>query len=191
MNDQDLQNLPREEDCLKYLLRLHLKVAGQDFHQHLKQVHLRPFVLVELLYELIEKKHVCFKGKGPAADLKERMAAAVEKRYPEKEPEVPREQRQGTIPPSILEMLQKTEEKPVGTKNAMPECLDGPNNDQEKDERCLDRPAKSFDIPKKKKELSLTYEKMQHQAMLHDLWKMLWIIYGPKHSIWTKILQHA
>ena len=159
MNDQDLQNLPREEDCLKYLLRLHLKVAGQDFHQHLKQVHLRPFVLVELLYELIEKKHVCFKGKGPAADLKERMAAAVEKRYPEKEPEVPREQRQGTIPPSILEMLQKTEEKPVGTKNAMPECLDRPDHDGDKDEHCLDRPARSFDIPKKNKELSLTYEK--------------------------------
>ncbi len=77
MSDADLRSLPREEDCLKYLLRLHLKVAGKDFHQHLKQVHLRPFVLVELLHELIEKQHVCFTRKGSAEELKQRMAAAV------------------------------------------------------------------------------------------------------------------
>ena len=77
MTDADLGSLPREEDCLKYLLRLHLKVAGKDFHQHLKQVHLRPFVLVELLHELIEKQHVCFTRKGSAEELKQRMVAAV------------------------------------------------------------------------------------------------------------------
>ena len=105
MSDLDLERLPREDECLKYMLRLHLRVAGKDFHQHLRQVHLRPFVLVELLYELIDRKHSVFCGKGSAEALKRRMAARVAGRYPEQEPDVPLEQRRGTIPPSLLQVL--------------------------------------------------------------------------------------
>ena len=54
--------IPRDPECLKYMLRLHLKVAGQDFHQHLRQVHLRPRVLVLLLRELFARKHEAFLG---------------------------------------------------------------------------------------------------------------------------------
>ena len=50
--DKDLTCLPRDEQCLKYMLRLHLKVGGVDFATHLKQVHVRPFVLVQLLHWL-------------------------------------------------------------------------------------------------------------------------------------------
>ena len=46
---KDFSFLPRDDECLSYLLSIHLKVAGRDFHEHLKQVHLRPFVLVLLL----------------------------------------------------------------------------------------------------------------------------------------------
>ena len=45
---QRVKSIPRDPECLKYMLRLHLKVAGQDVHQHLKQVHLRPRILVLL-----------------------------------------------------------------------------------------------------------------------------------------------
>ena len=72
MSDADLESIPRDEECLKYMFRLHLKVAGKDFHQHLKQVHLRPQVLVMLLHELIDRQHHAFKGYGPADDLKDR-----------------------------------------------------------------------------------------------------------------------
>ena len=46
---QRIKSIPRDPECLKYMLWLHLKVAGQDFHQHLKQVHLRPAILVLLV----------------------------------------------------------------------------------------------------------------------------------------------
>ena len=52
---------------------MHLKVAGKDFHEQLRQVHLRPFVLVMLLYELIEQRHAVFEGNGSAVLLKVRM----------------------------------------------------------------------------------------------------------------------
>ena len=32
---QRVKAIPRDPECLKYMLRLHLKVAGQDFHSHL------------------------------------------------------------------------------------------------------------------------------------------------------------
>ena len=103
--------MPRPDECLKYLLRLHLRVAGKDFHQHLKQVHLRPFILVQLLYEMIDRKHEIFMNRGPAEALKRRMAANVAERYPDQEPGIPWEQQKGTIPKSLMEVLLADEEK--------------------------------------------------------------------------------
>ena len=37
ISDVEMECLPRDEECLKYLLRMHLNVAGVDFHSHLKQ----------------------------------------------------------------------------------------------------------------------------------------------------------
>ena len=111
MTDAELNELPREDQCLKYLLRLHLKVAGEDFHQHLKQVHLRPFVLVCLLHEMIDRQHEVFRNKGTATALKARMTARVAERYPETEPNIPEQERNGSIPPALLELLLADEEK--------------------------------------------------------------------------------
>ena len=112
-SDQDLTHLPREEECMKYLLRIHLRVAGADFHQQLKQVHLRPFVLVLLLHELIEQGHEVFRGKGSAEVLKARMRAAVEARYPEHadDKHLPYMEKKGSIPPSIPAVLEENELK--------------------------------------------------------------------------------
>ena len=54
---QDFLDVPRSQECLKYLWRAHLKVAGVDFKKQLKQVHVRPFVLVQLLCFLIDQGH--------------------------------------------------------------------------------------------------------------------------------------
>ena len=68
---------------------------------------MRPFVLIELLYELIEKKHVCFKGKGPAANLKERMAAAVEKNIRRKSQKCPENKSKGLYLPVFWRCFKK------------------------------------------------------------------------------------
>ena len=107
VDDITVSGLPRDEECLKYLLRLHIKVAGEDFTKNLKQVHLRPFVLVLLLHDLIEHKHEAFAGKGSAETLKQRMRKAVEQKYPEREGHLPESERQGFIPPGIQQLLEE------------------------------------------------------------------------------------
>ena len=74
---------------------------------------MRPFVLVLLLHELIEQGHEAFNGKGSAEILKARMRAAVEARYPEDADDrlLPYEEKKGSVPPSILAVLQENEAK--------------------------------------------------------------------------------
>ncbi len=82
---------------MKYVLRVHPNVAGQDFSKYLKQVQVRPFVLLKLLEYLIDHKHEVFQGQLPARVLKANMAAAVEKHYPEREGDFPEESFEGFV----------------------------------------------------------------------------------------------
>ena len=45
--------LPRKPECLKYVLKVNLRVDRQNMHKVLKQLTIRPFVLLQLLYFLI------------------------------------------------------------------------------------------------------------------------------------------
>jgi len=56
LGEEDMSSLPRDPECLKYLLRLHLKVAHKDLHKELPHVHLRPHILLLLLKELIDRR---------------------------------------------------------------------------------------------------------------------------------------
>ena len=106
MSDAELSCLPWGPECLKYLVRLQLKVAGKDFEQHLKQVKLRPFILVMLLKELINRRQGPFADDARAAAFMERMERAVAERYPEHESDIPISERNGTIPPGIIEEIE-------------------------------------------------------------------------------------
>ena len=107
--DRNLTEIPHPQETLKYMLRVHLQVAGVDFQKHLKQVMVRPFVLIHLLDFLIDRNHEVFRGKGSPAELRERMRTAVRREYPEIE-DGPEEERVGTVPPSILQLLREVEE---------------------------------------------------------------------------------
>ena len=105
--DEVLLEIPRPQACLKYLLRAHVKAGGRDLSKYLKQVHVRPFVLILLLDFLILRNHEVFRGKGSAVELRQKMREAVTAQYPETEASVPEVARMGTIPASILEALQQ------------------------------------------------------------------------------------
>ena len=72
---------------MKYFLRAHIRVAGQDLHVHIKRLHWRPYVIGLFINELIDRGHEAFKNSGPAAELKIQMQALIEERYPETEAE--------------------------------------------------------------------------------------------------------
>ena len=102
------EELPRSQECLKYVLRVHLNVAGQDFSKYLKQVQVRPpFVLLKLLEHLTDHKHEVFRGQLSAHALKAKMAAAVERHYPEQEGHLPERSREGFVPGFILESIHR------------------------------------------------------------------------------------
>ena len=89
-DDRSLGQLPRPQEALKYMLRVYVRVNGLDLKKHLRQIQVRPFVIVALLDFLIERNHEAFRGKGLAVDLRQQMRAAVAKEYPG-EDEVPKE----------------------------------------------------------------------------------------------------
>ena len=93
--DPKLLDVPRRQECLKYLLRVHLTVAGQNLDKHIKQLRVRPFVLLLLLDFLIDRQHEVFRGKGSPSELKELMRKVVAAEYPEHESHLPLAERQG------------------------------------------------------------------------------------------------
>ena len=68
---------------------------------------MRPFVLVLLLHELIDKGYPVFRDSLPAHLLKEEVEKQVYKTYPETETETPPEERKGVIPAKIKELMQE------------------------------------------------------------------------------------
>ena len=80
--DQDILGvLPRRPECLKYILRVNLRVGTYDMRRVLRQMSVRPFVLLQLLYYLIDQGHEAFQGKRSAREMKEAMRQVVESEY--------------------------------------------------------------------------------------------------------------
>jgi hypothetical protein len=107
VEDKTVADIPRSAESLKYMLRVHLKIGNVDFAKKLKQLKVRPWVVLRLIYYLIDQNHAVFRGKGTAIVLKERMRTAVEREYPETEGHLPESAREGRIPTSVLELLRE------------------------------------------------------------------------------------
>ena len=97
--DRNVKHLPRPQAALKYMLRLHLNVNGLDFSKHLKQVQVRPAVLLHLLHFLIDRNHEVFRGKGSAEELYAQVARSVSAEYPEED----------SIPEALLEVIKEAQ----------------------------------------------------------------------------------
>ena len=74
-----------------------MTVAGQDLHKHIKQLRVRPYVLLLLLDFLIDRQHEVFHDKGSPAELKQLMRKVVAEEYPETEGHLPKKERQGVF----------------------------------------------------------------------------------------------
>ena len=117
-SDRNLTDIPLPQECVKYMLRVHLQVRGIDLNKHLKQIMVRPYVLVALLNYLIEQNHEVFRGKASAEELREQMRKKVEKEYPETEANTPQAERTGAIPTSVLELLEESQAADPCFRNA-------------------------------------------------------------------------
>ena len=78
----EMTSLPRSPECLKYMLKVHLRVDRQNMAKVLRQLTVCPFVLLQLLYFLIEHNHEVFRNKGSMNELRQQMQEAVARLYP-------------------------------------------------------------------------------------------------------------
>ena len=51
---------PRTQESLKYFIRVHMNVGGVDLKKYMKQIHVRPFVLLRLIDFLIDSRHEAY-----------------------------------------------------------------------------------------------------------------------------------
>ena len=77
--ETDIFDVPRKQDCLNYVMRVHLKVAGHNLEKHIRQLKVRPFVLLLLLDYLIAQGHSVFKDKGSPQVLRSKVLKIVER----------------------------------------------------------------------------------------------------------------
>ena len=93
-------DVPRNGSCLRYMFRLHLRVAGTDFEKDLQQVRLRPCVLVHLLKFLYVRRPDLFSKNRTAAWLVKRIEdfeARVHSVYEDYEMDKPEHEREGQV----------------------------------------------------------------------------------------------
>ena len=103
-----METLPRSPDCLRYIFKVHLRVDRQNMAKVLRQLTVRPFVLLQLLYFLIEHNHEVFRKKGSMAELRQQMQAAVQRLYPVAESELhkPVEEQESHLPDDLVDLTQ-------------------------------------------------------------------------------------
>ena len=139
--------LPRSQESLKYFIRVLLTIAGVDMKKYMKQIHVRPFVLVRLVEYLIDSKHEAYRSSQDTADaFKAKLLQKTEAEYPKTEAHLPEDAREGQIPLSIREVLQEFEEeskRPNGTPKMKPTNISYEKNATPVDgarsvESCLD-----------------------------------------------------
>ena len=98
--------LPRRPECLKYILRVHLRVGQRSMDKVMRQLTVRPFVLLQLLYFLVERRPAMWREQGSLPVMKQQLAEAVRRHYPvaASEQDRPVEKQEWTIPPDLLEV---------------------------------------------------------------------------------------
>ncbi len=104
LDKEVLNAVPRTPECLKYILRVNLRIDRYNMAKVLRQLSVRPFVLLQLLYFLIDQHHEAFRGKKTARELREDMRVAVAQHYPLNPAEVsrPEEEREWHLPASFV-----------------------------------------------------------------------------------------
>ena len=102
----EAMSLPRSPECLKCILNVHIKVNRQDMGPILRQLTVRPYVLVQLLYFLIEHNHEVFRNKGSMAELKDKVKEAVRRLYPVSHTEIhkPEHEQCWEVPPDLVDL---------------------------------------------------------------------------------------
>lgn len=87
---------------MTFLLLLHVA----DLKSWLPTAHLRPHVVLKLLFGLVDRKYPLKRAERKICELKERLAKRMEEMYPESHPDLPENDRPGRIPPAVWKAIE-------------------------------------------------------------------------------------
>ena len=100
-SDNGWSSLPHDEDILAKMVLFNLRIGNvADLSKWLPAARLRPFVVLKLMFNLIDRKYPLCSGSRIAQKIKEQLQKQLEAKFPEREAHLPEEQRQGYIPES-------------------------------------------------------------------------------------------
>ena len=108
---QAMEALPHNGDTLAQVLLFSLRIGDVgDLNKWLPMARLRPHVVLQLLFTLVDSRFPFCKGSKTAQQLKQQFRANVALRYPTSDDEIhlPEHEREGKIPPEVLRILRES-----------------------------------------------------------------------------------
>ena len=111
---QAMESLPHSDDVLARLVLFSLCIGDVgDLNKWLPMARLRPHVVLQLLFSLVDARFPFCKGSKRAQQLKLQFRKNVAARYPTARDEIhlPEHEREGKIPPGIWELLNESASK--------------------------------------------------------------------------------
>ena len=106
--EQAMEALPHTDSTLAQVLLFSLRIGEVgDLNKWLPMARLRPHVVLQLFFSLVDARFPFCKGSKTAQQLKLQFRKNVAARYPTARDEIhlPEHEREGKLPPAILELL--------------------------------------------------------------------------------------
>ena len=77
-----------------------------DLSKWLPAARLRPHVVLKLMFNLIDRKYPLCSGSRVAQQIKDKLKKQLEAKFPEREADIPEEDREGYIPDAVIKAIQ-------------------------------------------------------------------------------------
>ena len=117
--EEAIEALPHDEHALSHMVLFSLRVGDvQELNKWLPMARLRPHVVLQLLFSLVDAGFVKLSTSRNVQQLKAKLQAQLAARYPEREAHLPESKREGYIPPAVEAAIRKAMRPVPGFKEA-------------------------------------------------------------------------
>ena len=115
--EEAIEALPHDEHALSHMVLFSLRVGDvQELNKWLPMARLRPHVVLQLLFSLVDAGFVKLSTSRTVQQPKAKLQAQLAARYPEREAHLPESKREGYIPPAVEAAIRKAMRPVPGVK---------------------------------------------------------------------------
>ena len=115
--EEAIEALPHDEHALSHMVLFSLRGGDiEELNKWLPMARLRPHVVLQLLFSLVDAGFVKMSTSRTVQQLKAKLKAQLAARYPEREAHLPESKREGYIPPAVEAAIRKAMRPVPGLK---------------------------------------------------------------------------